>query len=603
MTAHSTKQESLLSSESGRLVARSQFDFHHIIEQWVQENGMNNHSKRRKERLIEDGHVIREAIEYGEGENENRNYEKGGRDVQMNKSVYHLNSMLDNKSFRKRDNLSKQSSANEKLHSSSHIHGQTASGLVNASKSSQKEMLSSKRQGQKVKQKSLPFSNKTKSEKIKNKSLDGQRNSTVDSSQVLLHTETLKSKSGIDEKQLRNTSNSSIPVEVDGSDKAAGGAKVKQRSLPQSVKMSLSDTSKNTSAKPGTNQAVAKRAADIRNKMPSTSVSGGKKTDLTSRKTNVASNSLLEKESDSEKNQDIAVRIVSVDSHGQVIRYVKQREGKLSKSNTKLEIPLVIDRPEHSDTRAKEIDFDSDPKYAHLPAVVRKKLANIHKDRLNKIKFLQVIRKRCKGRKYCLSNVRADERYLQNKCFHDAIKMEQEYRVEIQPCKCSMFRTSTLGRGKKIISLQSKPHPRVALVSLPGSGNTWVRGLLEQATGYCTGSMWCDPILRAKQFCAEGVRANTLVVKNHDSTIRWVGQKLPINSTDHDLTKPQFNSAIFVHRNPYEATIAEWNRALGFLIFNASRHNQTVAGIGVYNASNVVDQHTITFGKEAFGKF
>ena len=29
--------------------------------------------------------------------------------------------------------------------------------------------------------------------------------------------------------------------------------------------------------------------------------------------------------------------------------------------------------------------------------------------------------------------------------------------------------------------------PAVALVSLPGSGNTWVRGLLEKATGICTG--------------------------------------------------------------------------------------------------------------------
>ena len=27
----------------------------------------------------------------------------------------------------------------------------------------------------------------------------------------------------------------------------------------------------------------------------------------------------------------------------------------------------------------------------------------------------------------------------------------------------------------------------VALVSFPGSGNTWVRGLLEKATGICTG--------------------------------------------------------------------------------------------------------------------
>ena len=29
----------------------------------------------------------------------------------------------------------------------------------------------------------------------------------------------------------------------------------------------------------------------------------------------------------------------------------------------------------------------------------------------------------------------------------------------------------------------------VALVSHPGSGNTWVRGLLEKATGICTGKL------------------------------------------------------------------------------------------------------------------
>ena len=31
----------------------------------------------------------------------------------------------------------------------------------------------------------------------------------------------------------------------------------------------------------------------------------------------------------------------------------------------------------------------------------------------------------------------------------------------------------------------------VALVSFPGSGSTWVRGLLEQATGVCTGRSVC----------------------------------------------------------------------------------------------------------------
>ena len=30
-------------------------------------------------------------------------------------------------------------------------------------------------------------------------------------------------------------------------------------------------------------------------------------------------------------------------------------------------------------------------------------------------------------------------------------------------------------------------HGPVGLVSFPGSGNTWVRGLLQKATGVCTG--------------------------------------------------------------------------------------------------------------------
>ena len=34
----------------------------------------------------------------------------------------------------------------------------------------------------------------------------------------------------------------------------------------------------------------------------------------------------------------------------------------------------------------------------------------------------------------------------------------------------------------------------VALVSYTGSGNTWVRGLLEKATGICTGKLTCEPV-------------------------------------------------------------------------------------------------------------
>ena len=36
------------------------------------------------------------------------------------------------------------------------------------------------------------------------------------------------------------------------------------------------------------------------------------------------------------------------------------------------------------------------------------------------------------------------------------------------------------------------PHGKVALVSFPESGNTWVRGLLEKTTGICTGGYICQ---------------------------------------------------------------------------------------------------------------
>ena len=56
----------------------------------------------------------------------------------------------------------------------------------------------------------------------------------------------------------------------------------------------------------------------------------------------------------------------------------------------------------------------------------------------------------------------------------------------------------------------------VALASFQGSGSTWVRGLLEQATGFCTGSVYCDPWLRAGGFTGENIRSGAvLVTKTH----------------------------------------------------------------------------------------
>lgn len=71
----------------------------------------------------------------------------------------------------------------------------------------------------------------------------------------------------------------------------------------------------------------------------------------------------------------------------------------------------------------------------------------------------------------CLQFLSSEEKYIFNKCQKKTVTKKNQQ--SFPGCKCK-FRS---GIGKK----------RVALVSLPGSGNTWVRGLLEKASGLCTG--------------------------------------------------------------------------------------------------------------------
>lgn len=72
----------------------------------------------------------------------------------------------------------------------------------------------------------------------------------------------------------------------------------------------------------------------------------------------------------------------------------------------------------------------------------------------------------------CLQYLSQTERNIYKKCQKKATPHKTSHSPPTCQCK---FRN---GAGKK----------RVALVSLPGSGNTWVRGLLEKATGVCTGN-------------------------------------------------------------------------------------------------------------------
>ena len=92
--------------------------------------------------------------------------------------------------------------------------------------------------------------------------------------------------------------------------------------------------------------------------------------------------------------------------------------------------------------------------------------------------------------------------------------------------------------------------PITALASFPGSGNTWLRYLLEQVTGIFTGSQDCDIVLKSCGLLGEGVQSsNVLMVKTH-------------KPSDLIETTPQrhFKAAVVLMRNPFDTILAEYNR-------------------------------------------
>ena len=105
--------------------------------------------------------------------------------------------------------------------------------------------------------------------------------------------------------------------------------------------------------------------------------------------------------------------------------------------------------------------------------------------------------------------------------------------------------------------LPYKDRTPVALLSPPGSGNTWLRGLLERATGVCTGYGLCDTEMRARGFLGERiVSGKVLVVKTHSIIPRWVGERVQAS------WEGSYGSAVLLIRNPVQALIAEWNRIM-----------------------------------------
>jgi len=104
-----------------------------------------------------------------------------------------------------------------------------------------------------------------------------------------------------------------------------------------------------------------------------------------------------------------------------------------------------------------------------------------------------------------------------------------------------------LHQSCKKMSFQSDG-PVVALGSYPGSGNSWVRQLLEAATGIYTGAIYCDLSYVRAGMIGEGIQTGDVIaVKTH----RQPPSVLPKTIAD---------KAIYIVRNPFECIAAEWAR-------------------------------------------
>lgn len=116
----------------------------------------------------------------------------------------------------------------------------------------------------------------------------------------------------------------------------------------------------------------------------------------------------------------------------------------------------------------------------------------------------------------------------------------------------SIYQTSQ--RDDRCMSATLKPSgtmPLIALASFPGSGNTWVRYLIERATGVYTGSYYDDGDLYNKGYRGERepwTKRNTIAVKTHRFDEEHISA---------------FDGAILIIRDPYKAILSEHNRKFG----------------------------------------
>ncbi|XP_070576268.1 sialate:O-sulfotransferase 1-like [Ptychodera flava] len=128
---------------------------------------------------------------------------------------------------------------------------------------------------------------------------------------------------------------------------------------------------------------------------------------------------------------------------------------------------------------------------------------------------------------------------------HGSRKLTKPSREKMNQTSGAMYDQSSIDCSVRLADPDT--FPLVPLISPPGAGNTWLRHLIEQATGFYSGSVFHDKDLYEGGFLGEFedyTAGNTLTVKVHNAK---------------RLSKV-CKAAILLLRNPIDVVIAEKNR-------------------------------------------
>ena len=136
--------------------------------------------------------------------------------------------------------------------------------------------------------------------------------------------------------------------------------------------------------------------------------------------------------------------------------------------------------------------------------------------------------------------------------------------------------------NSECVFIDGTDHYPVGLASYPGSGNTWVRGLIQQVTGLCIGAIYCDVTLRQNGFPGESVRSGiTFMVKTHQVDPRWEGVYYPPDAPFAYFETldyvPVYSGGVFVMRNPFHAMVAEYKRETWVSLSEPDNHVRTLS--------------------------